>query len=222
MLKATCQVDNQLIAYETYINRVIISNPSNRNVKLAINEVEYWQCPEFPLSGSTVTNNPVTKCNYDFKAGTKLFDSLADLNACNNDNWTAINDETKAETAKIPSDFYANSYLTGCTKLQAGNIPDIDSQADACNNLLAGVKYVLFWNGGSVEKILARVILTNLKYDSTASGTLKQMFELRWVRNQPKFSQLQTVQEFETLTSDISYIITQKSGIVGKKHNRFY
>lgn len=82
--------------------------------------------------------------------------------------------------------------------------------------MLAGVRYVLFWNGGSVEKVIARVILTDVVYNQPSGDfKLKQLFELEWNYNNQIFADIIAMQNYDNLINSVSYYSQKKSGTLG-------
>jgi hypothetical protein len=116
--------------FKSYINQIVLGDPALAGSQMPINKVEYWQCPDFLNNNNNNGQNGqiVNKCNYPFKSNTKLFDGLPDLNACDNENWTNVDEQSKIETQKIPLDYYLESFLNGCTQITQ-TIPNINSQS---------------------------------------------------------------------------------------------
>jgi len=95
-----------------------------------------------------------------------------------------------------------------------------------CLNAVAGVKYVIFWNGNSIKRVLARIILTDVP---NTNAQLKQMFELVWTYLPPNdvlnLNSITTTDAYDDLFSgedsaSESYLSRQKSGnkgyVIGK------
>lgn len=88
--------------------------------------------------------------------------------------------------------------------------------------MVSGVKYILFWNGGSVKKVLARIILTDVQLD-TKPITIKQMFEAKWnylpsANDQFNLLSVDTMTKYENVITSEAYLKSLRSGIKGELH----
>ena len=80
--------------------------------------------------------------------------------------------------------------------------------------MLAGVRYVLIWKGGSVVNVLARVILTDVTYNTqTSSALLKQFYQIEWNYN----SDAATISGYDAAINQVSYYSQENSGTKGNK-----
>ena len=91
--------------------------------------------------------------------------------------------------------------------------------------MVASVKYVLFWNGNGISKILTRIVL----YKSvTLSSSLLQMFEVRWnylpalVNDSLGFNGVNYMSDYDSLITSNAYIDSLRSGIKGERYKKNY
>lgn len=84
--------------------------------------------------------------------------------------------------------------------------------------MLAGVRYVFFWSGGTVTNVLARVILTDVTYSTDTkppSYFLKQQFRTEWQYNAPAFAGIVTMQTYDNQINNVNYYSQFISGTQG-------
>jgi hypothetical protein len=80
-----------------------------------------------------------------------------------------------------------------------------------------GVKYVIFWSDGQVNRVLSRVIVSDVPLDTP----VKQMFEIVWANLPPtyddvfNFDNVNTVEQYDNIVSSLGFIKNQRSGIYG-------
>lgn len=84
-------------------------------------------------------------------------------------------------------------------------------------NVLAGVRYVFLWKDGVIVRTIARVILTDVLYETTSSSyLLKQQFRSEWQYNSAEFDNVLSVQAYDNIINSVSFYSKIKSGTNGK------
>jgi hypothetical protein len=93
----------------------------------------------------------------------------------------------------------------------------LEDDGNNCNKIVLGVKYVIFWSDGQVNRVLSRVIIS----DVPLGTAIKQMFEIVWANLPPtyddilNFENVNTVEQYDNIISSLDFIESQRSGIYG-------
>jgi hypothetical protein len=181
---------------------------------------EYFSCDETQET-SSFQNSQINcglqngKCILD--SNTKIFDYLIESDECVNDKWsgsrTKINEEIKQN---IPNSYYeTNSIKKFCTQSQ--DAQSIQKDGKVCKNAVKSVQYVIFVRSGRIERILGRILYSNVNFNSF----LKQMFEVKWAylpdvsTDKLNLNQVMSLSKYDDFLTSQSYLKTIKSGIKG-------
>ena len=86
-------------------------------------------------------------------------------------------------------------------------------------NSVIGVTNLLFWKGGNVSKVVTRISLADIVYDSTKQPQyFKQFFDLKWIYDSSSLintSSLATVGSYNSLINSQSYLNGLTTGLSG-------
>ena len=164
-----------------FANLFVFQNPATGGANKAPIEPEYYRCNGYNQfdSGSTL-GAPNTIPTFDcttctFSQQTTLFDYNHNTAWCNSDTWSY----DAQYVPKVARDFYSSSNILSnfCQKLTPAQAT-LAQTGTVCSNAVVAVKLVIMWNSGSVNRVLVRLILSNI--DTATQTNIRQLFEVKW------------------------------------------
>ena len=197
----------------------VLQTPNLNN--LAQTYTEYYKCDYTAFIDNTNANialqasatSASDSCS-SCRSSSLIFDKMAST-ACSQINETIFPQDI-LETPTVSSD-YAFSDLSKCQKLAISTPPSTaayDSTNSKCTNIVTQVKYVIFWKDQTIQRILTRVIISDVPF---SYSKVKQSFELKWQPyNDTQLGLITSVSDFESYLTSTQTLESIKSGSTGK------
>jgi hypothetical protein len=144
--------------------------------------VDYYKCPSDVFTDNSQFNaqlvasssNPNDSCQCQQQASTLIFDKRQ-TDSCGS------NSSNSGTSPSTVSDQYVSDTLGQCqyVTIVPGAIPMspiYNTNSQKCTNIVTRVKYVVFWNGQNIIRILVRIVLSDIE----SSSKVTQSFEVKW------------------------------------------